>query len=496
MTTHAEHIIERARLVRGLLAERRELFARVPFARALESSPSALERLARPVVALAGEGPADTAAVRQALGEDVPWRWLEVGVARYEEQASLTGDLGPDLSLATLAEHCLLVLSAETPPSEEERAWLRQLPEAFPGGALQLVLVHREALAPPTEGEAPRWPRGLPSVPGLSVHAVSSRGEGIEALREAVARRVAAWQLAGLDAAMKDWRRLLADLQTLVELRPLVPLGAGTLSRLRLGLDEVLADEARRVETELPRVVEACVDALRPRLPESLRRLNEAARERLGEALEPSLHALRARLEGRMARELARDGEGASRAALTDRFGRLVEPEALFFDWRSARTGGLAALGAAAMVGTVRQKGGWALAGAALVGGLVAGLMGRGTLLRTDEELRREVGGPLLEQARRRLQEALETSRADVHRLCDLLHQASKVFASGTDAAHDVTRLGEAISQAEREGQRLNQEWERLRWKHRLEALTAPAPHRVDDHPLTNIRGAQASPYE
>ena len=480
--THAEHIQQRARLARGLATERRELLARVPFAHELERSAPALERLARPVVALVGEAPADTSALRQALGADMPWRWLEVGVARSEDLMSAVGDLGPDLSLAELSEHCLLLLSADTPPSEEEQAWLRHLPESFPDGTLQLVLVHRGALPEPSPDASPRLPRGAQLPHALPVLEVSLLGEGVEALREAVAERVAARQLALLDAAMKDWSRLLADLHALLELRHLAPLRPGTLSRLRLGLDEVLADEGRRLEQELPRFVEACVDALHPRLPESQRRLTEAFREKLSERIEPSLHALRARLERRMAQELARDVEGPTRAALTDRFGRLVEPRALFFDWSSARTGGLAALGAAALMSSMRKKGGWALAGAALVGGVLAGMLGRGARLRTDEELRREVAEPLLEESRQRLQEALDASRADVHHLCDLLQKAADIFSPERAVAYDAERMGEAISQAESQRKRLDRELEELRWKHRLEALTGPTRQPV---PLT-----------
>jgi hypothetical protein len=476
--THLPWIEQRARLARALADERRELLARVPFAPELERAPPALERLARPVVALASEASADTQALLRTLGTDVPWRWLEVGVARAEDPLAEAGEPAADFALSELSEHCLLLLSAHTPPSAQERAWLGRLAQSFPEGTLQLVLVHPGPL--PTAPEArTRLPGGVKPPRALPVFAVSLTGEGVEALRDEVAERVAARQLVLLDEAMRDWSRLLADLHALLELRPLAPARPGTLSRLRLGLDEVLGDEGRQLEHTLPRLVDACVEELVGRLPGSQRRLTELLREKLGARLEPALGALRERLERRMAQELARDVEAPLRAALADRFGHLVEPRAAFFDWDSARSGGLLALGAATLMGSVRKRGGWALAGAALVGGVVAGMLGKGARLRTPEELRREVALPLLEKSHGQLKQALDASRADVRHLCDLLDKAAEIFSSERGEAYDPARLGEALTQAEIQRQRLGRELEELRWKHRLEAIapaTATAP--------------------
>ena len=209
--THLPWIEDRARLARALADERRELLARMPFAPELEKRPPSLERLARPVVALASEAAADAQALLGTLGTDVPWRWLEVGVARGEDAWGEAGEGAGDFALSELSEHCLFVLSAHTPPSAEERAWLGRLAQSFPEGALQLVLVHTGPL-PTSLEERVRLPGGVKPPRALPVLAVSLTGEGLRDLRDAVAERVAARQLALLDEAMHDWSRLLSDL--------------------------------------------------------------------------------------------------------------------------------------------------------------------------------------------------------------------------------------------------------------------------------------------
>ncbi|WNG53422.1 hypothetical protein F0U59_00455 [Archangium gephyra] len=75
---HEEHIREQARLARQLADERSRLFEQVPFARELERREPELERIARPVVVVAGAARVGKSTLRRELGADVPWKWLEV----------------------------------------------------------------------------------------------------------------------------------------------------------------------------------------------------------------------------------------------------------------------------------------------------------------------------------------------------------------------------------------------------------------------------------
>jgi hypothetical protein len=475
---HHERIQEQARLARGLADERRELFAQVPFASELERTPQDLERIARPVVALAGSASVGKSALVQALGAEVPWKWLEVEVPSLQDAFALAGDFeAGGLGVGELAEHCLLVLSALLPPSQEVLGWLQRLVEVFPEGSLQVVLTRRDELP---EGMSlddvrERFTSELrEAVPHRTfpLFLVSgTTGEGLEELRSALAGNLALRQKALLEAALKDWSTLLADLHALLELKDLAKLRPETLARLRLCLDELLAEEGRKLEGELPRLAEESLRELESRLPEAERPLTQAFREKLGARVEPRLKELRQRVDAVLARELARDVEGPTRLELADRFSRLIEPDALFFDWRFASKGGLAGVGAALLMGVARKHGGWALLGAALVGGVLAGLLGKGSRLRTAEELKRVVAEPLLEDSQQRLKQATESSRADVERACNLLQKVADVFSPEQAGTWDAERLGQAVTQAESRQQQFDRALAELHWKHTLEGL-------------------------
>ncbi|HZI06927.1 MAG TPA: hypothetical protein VEZ71_23080 [Archangium sp.] len=272
-----------------------------------------------------------------------------------------------------------------------------------------------------------------------------------------------------LEEALKDWSALLEDVHTLLGMRGLAKLRPETLARLQSSLDELLREESQRLEGELPRLAEDSLRELEPRLPEAQRRLTRAFREKLSARVEPRSHALRQRLDAVLARELARDLEaeagGKATLALADRFGRLVEPRSLFFDWGFARTGGMAGVGAALLTGVARKHGGWAVMGAALLGGVLAGLLGKGTRVNTAEELKRVVAEPLLEDSLRRLKQATETSRADVERLCGLLRKVAEIFSPAQARTYDPERLEQAVTQAEGRREQLGRELSELQWK-------------------------------
>jgi hypothetical protein len=296
-------------------------------------------------------------------------------------------------------------------------------------------------------------------------------GEGVDTLRQELVEKVAVRQRELLQEALKDWSALLDDARVLLEMRDLAKLRPQTLMRLRLRLDELLKEESRRLGGELPRLAEESLRELESRLPESQRKLTQSFHEKMRAQVEPRLEALRERLHEELKWELARDVDSQSTLALAERFGRLVEPHGLFFDWRFARKGGLMGVGAALLMGVARKHGGWAVMGAALLGGVLAGLLGKGAKLRTAEELKRVVSEPFLEDARQRLKAATETSQADVERLCNLLQKVSALLSPERAEPHDLEHLAKVVVQAASRQQALDRELTELQWKVGLAAL-------------------------
>ena len=480
--THEEHIREQGRIARELAAERRALFEQVPFAPELEREAQDLERIARPVMAVVGAERVGKSALIDALGTGLPWKWLELGAPGDGEPLPLDHDFSPGSSLPVgeMAEHCVVVFSAGEPPSRDVLTWLEQLCEAFPEGTLQGVLTRCDRLPSgmsPTAAcvELSAVLRDLlpqRTLPLLAVSGVTT--EGLEALRHALARQLAERQRALLRAAFQDWRALLVDLRALLSMKDLARVKPETLSRLRLCLEELLLEEEGKLGAELEGLVEESGRGLGARLPETQRRLERLFREQLVQRLEPRREALRQQLGQTLARELARDVEGPVSLEVAERFAPLLEAESLFFDGKRAGQGGLVGVGAALLAGAARRKhGGWALVGAALVGGVLAGLLGKGERVRTPEELQRVVGAPLLEETRRRLEETTRAARGDIERLCTLLQKVSVIFSPSGDRAYDAERLAQAVTQAEGRHRHLDEELEALRWKHRLEGLDA-----------------------
>ncbi len=476
---HDESIREQGRIARGLASEQRELFSQVPFAKDLEHTPRDLERIARPVVAVAGTGQVGKSTLIHALGpkQELPWKWLEVEVPVSQDGSAVAGDDSWGLGVGELAEHCLLVLSAQEAPSAHVLVWLQQLVEVFPEGALQVVLTRCDQL-PEGETVASLLERldlllkeTVPQRTFVALAVSGQTGEGVDTLRQELVEKVAVRQRELLQEALKDWSALLDDARVLLEMRDLAKLRPETLMRLRLRLDELLKEESRRLGGELPRLAEESLRELESRLPESQRKLTQSFHEKMRAQVEPRLEALRERLHEELKWELARDVDSQSTLALAERFGRLVEPHGLFFDWRFARKGGLMGVGAALLMGVARKHGGWAVMGAALLGGVLAGLLGKGAKLRTAEELKRVVSEPFLEDARQRLKAATETSQADVERLCNLLQKVSALLSPERAEPHDLEHLAKVVVQAASRQQALDRELTELQWKVGLAAL-------------------------
>ena len=103
--------------------------------------------------------------------------------------------------------------------------------------------------------------------------------------------------------------------------------------------------------------------------------------------------------------------------------------------------------------------------GAALLGGVLAGLLGKGARVNTAEELKRVVAEPLLEDSLRRLKQATETAHADVERLCGLLRKVAEIFSPSHAQAYDPKHLEQAVTQAEGQREQLGRELTELQWK-------------------------------
>ena len=480
--THEQHIREQGRIARELDTERQALFQRVPFAQQLERSPPELQRMARPVIAVLGTD-GKTALVR-ALGPQLPWKWMELGAPADLEFLAVDYSYppGPALPVGEMAEHCLVVFGAGEPISQNVVDWLAQLVEAFPPGTLQVVLTCDE---PPPEGvtrdsahsQLTQTLREAVPQRELPVMLVSpSQPEELEALRDALARQLAERQRTLLEAALAEWSTLLEDLRSFLGMKDLVRVQPETLSRLQMCLDSLLAEGSQTLGEELPRLAHDCARELEAELPGTESQLTQVLRERLGARMEPQREALRERLAEALTRELARDVEGPVPVTLADRFGHLVEPQPLFFDWRLARQAGVVGAGASLLWGAVRKHKGWGLViGTALLGGVLAGLLGRGKRVRTAEELRRLVTEPLLEDSRQRLEQATATCRADIDRLCHLLRKVVDIFAPVEGAMDDPEPLLLAVSGADTRREQLERELTELQWKHQVAQLQSMA---------------------
>lgn len=474
--THEEHIREQGRLARALAEQRQALFAQVPFAAQLERIPLELGRMERPVMAVVGAEGVGKSALIQALGPELPWKWMELGAPT--ETSDTPPELeelpGPGLPVGEMAEHCLVVFAAGEPPSRDVLAWLGQLTELFPEGTLQVVLTRCDTLP---LGTSPETARELltealrDAVPQrtLSVLTVSTtQPPSLEALRQALAQQLSARQHTLLEVAVKEWGTLLTDVRALLGMRELARVRPETLARLRLSLEELLTQESERLGGELPRLTRDIGRELEAQLPETEQRLMKAFREKFNTRMEPRREALRQRFAQTLTRELARDVEGSVPVELADRFGHLLEPEPLFFDWKRSKQVGMVGAGAAMLLGALRKKGAWMVIGTAVLGGVLAGLLSKGKRVRTAEDLQRVVAEPLLDESWKRLEQATQTCRGDIDRLCHLLRKVAEISSTGGAEAWDAGQLGQAVTQAEERRGQLDRELGELHWKHQL----------------------------
>ncbi len=549
---HEQNIREQGRIAKGLAADRRALFEQVPFAQELERHRLDPERLAWPVVAVAGaysagksalinalcgrsvlpvgvtpttlvpvllrggesascvvqtaEGPQQHAPTRETLrrficGEDsparyllvelpelagTPWQWLDSPGVNTETQKQAP-EAGAPLQAHEVADHCLFVTSALQPLSLSDLTQLQQLAGSFPGDTLRIILTRCDQLSEEERTSVLDYVRKLLKevLPQrmLQVIPLSSKtGEGIPALRETLAEELYRRQKEQLDAALKGWGTLLEDLRVLLEMRDLASLKPETLTRLRTRLDDLLVDESLQLSGDVSRFAEEVLRELAPALPGKQRHLTTLFREKLGARLESRLASVHQRINQELTAELRHDMKRETTVELANRFGPLVSDE-LFFDWRSAaKAGSLVSAGAALLMGAAPTPVGWALAGAALIGGLLGGIMGSASTLDSPDALRRLVVGPILLDAEQRLRQATQAAREDLGHLCTLLQKVAEVFSGPDSGRYDVARLQQTLALARTRHEHLGRELRELRQKMELDRIhahlypTPPAP--------------------
>jgi GTP-binding protein EngB required for normal cell division len=536
---HEQNIREQGRIAKGLAADRRTLFEQVPFAQELERHRQDPERLAWPVVAVAGaysagksalinalcgshtlpvgitpttlvpvllrggesascvvqtdEGPQQHPPSRETLrrficGEDTParyllvelpelagtpWQWLDSPGVNTETQKQASG---APLQAHEVADHCLFVTSALQPLSLSDLTQLQQLSGSFPGDTLRIILTRCDQLSEEERTSVLDYVRKLlkevlPQRMLQLVPVSSKTGEGISELRQALAEGIYRRQKEQLEAALKGWGVLLEDLRVLLEMRDLASLKPETLTRLRTRLDDLLVDESLQLSGDLSRFAEEVLRELTPALPGKQRHLTTLFREKLGARLESRLTRLHQRVNEELTGELRHDMKRETTVELANRFGPLLSDE-LFFDWRSAaKAGGLVSAGAALLMGAAPTPVGWALAGAALIGGLLGGIMGSASTLDTPDALRRLVVGPILLDAEQRLRQATQAARDDLGHLCTLLQKVAEVFSGPESGRYDVARLQQTLALARTRHEHLGSELREFHQKVELDRI-------------------------
>jgi GTP-binding protein EngB required for normal cell division len=549
---HEQNIRDQGRIAKGLAADRRALFEQVPFGQELERNRHDPERLAWPVVAVAGAYSAGKSALINALcgshvlpvgitpttlvpvllrggesascvvqtaegsqqhpptretlrrficGEDTParyllvelpelagtpWQWLDSPGVNTETQKQAPGP-GAPLQAHEVADHCLFVTSALQPLSLSDLTQLQQLAGSFPGDTLRIILTRCDQLSEEERTSVLDYVRKLLKevLPQRMLQVVplsSKTGEGIPALRESLAEGIYRRQKEQLEAALKGWGGVLEDLRVLLEMRDLAELKPETLTRLRTRLDDLLVDESLQLGGDLSRFAEEVLRELTPALPGKQRHLTTLFREKLGARLESRLASVHQRVNQELTGELRHDMKRETTVELANRFGPLLGEE-LFFDWRSAaRTSGLVSAGAALLMGAAPTPVGWALAGAALIGGLLGGIMGSASTLDSTDALRKLVVAPILLDAEQRLRQATQAAREDLGHLCTLLQKVAEVFAGPEAGRYDVARLQQTLALARTRHEHLGRELRELHQKIELDRIhsrlypSPPAP--------------------
>ncbi|WP_224369149.1 hypothetical protein [Hyalangium versicolor] len=472
---HEKSIREQGRFAQRLAEDIRSLFESVPFGSEVYRASEELARLARPVVAVTGargvgkstllralDGARVLPAGASAAGPDVsdppegasrPWEWLEVS---SDAQAAET--------LSARAGLCVLVTSALQALPPEELTQLQQLAGSAPDIALRVVLTRVDELPAGELLAMKERVRKLlvEALPGrtIAVSVVSGRtGEGVPELREELASALFRVQRDRLLEEVEAWGAALLDLRALLEMRELAAVKPETIDRVSARLDALLREEGARLRSQLPAVAEQFQRDTEPKLPRPQRQLTKSLQEALVARLRAGVEGVHSRLNEELARALREDVDTATTLALTDRFQSVLKTGPRFFDWQSAtKVGAVSAAGAALLARAKNKPSGWALAGAALLGGLLGGLMGNASTVETPAALRDQVTEPQLRDAEQRLLRATESSREDLARLCELLRKVIHIFTDPKAAGYELASLQREVAQARERHEQLANE--------------------------------------
>jgi hypothetical protein len=310
---------------------------------------------------------------------------------------------------------------------------------------------------------------GRPEVEGMGADAL---GALFVAQREQLTQQVEAWGAA------------LGELHALLELHELAGVKPQTLERARTRLDSLLVEEGARLASQLPGVAEQFQREALPGLPCPRRQLSNTLKEALAQTLSTGVEQVHQRLNTELAQALREDVDTATTLALADRFQAVVRTGPRFFDWQSAKqVGALGAVGGVLLAKAAGKSTGWALAGAALLGGLLGGLIGNASRVDTAEALRTQVTEPLVREAEQRLVKATQSSREDLTRLCELLLKVIRVFSAPEASAYDVAALLRQVVLAEEGHQQLADELRAFHQNLEAEALREKLNLQKDEEP-------------
>jgi hypothetical protein len=378
------------------------------------------------------ESPARYVIVESPRVAHIPWTWLDAPGVNADLQKAADLDLKPQ----DVADVCLLATSSLQPLSLSDLGQLVQLAEIFPGERLCLVLTRWDQLGLEERETVLRYVREMlaSALPQRQIKIFSVSRKDTSALaqiREHLSATVYHHQKAQLEEALDHWKETLADLGALLEMRELAQVKPETLQQLQKKLDDVIIESGAQLKLELPRFMAELHRQAVNDLPSPHRQLEESFQEKFQEQFAPRLHAIGQRINEELMAELRKDlTKKQTSVSLANRFLGLLEPSNPFFDWMSAtQVGGVATVGAALLAAGAATPVGWAIAGAAVIGGLLGGLIGSASTIDSADELQEKVVAPLTQKYQQLLSSAIASYRRDLAHLSKLMQKVVAIFS-------------------------------------------------------------------
>ncbi|WP_158620098.1 dynamin family protein [Corallococcus sicarius] len=395
------------------------------------------------------------------------WHWLDTpGVnADMQRQAPLR------LQARDIADICILATSALQPLTLSDLTQLREVGKIFKGNNLCVALTRIDQLPSGELASVERYVREMldQALPGRALKVLPvSNGDAasLSALTQHLADVVYHHQKERLKEALEAWQNMIVHLQQLLEMRELLQVKSTTVQRIRTRLDAVILESGALLTTDLPIFMDETCRELKVRLPASQRQLLDTFRARFHQRFAERLQEIGARINRELAEALQQDVSSPISVTLANRFLRLLEPTNPFFDWASATLGGTMGAGAAAsaaLLSAALPPVGLMLAGAAVIGGLLGGLIGSASLIENGDELKEKIGRPTTLEYQQHLDAAIYSYRTDLQHLCRLIDQVSTIFSKPTAAAYDVQNMLQVLSMAEdRRSKRLVPSYQRI----------------------------------